>query len=203
MRLLGKKEMAEITPFDFIYTILLGGILEEALYEEKVSILHILFAIALWGALIYAVEILVQKFNVLKKPLKGEPSELVIAGQLNLKELSKNHIEMEQLRSMLRKKGIFSLKDVEYAVLETDGSISVLQTAESSGMKPEILNITPPPQPSIMMIDEGEIVDKGLKRLGRTKEWLMEELSKKNMHLQDIFYGEWTEQSGLYIKTYE
>lgn len=70
--------MSEITPFNFIYTILLGGILEEALYEEKVSILPILFAIALWAVLIYLVEVLVQKIYKLKKPLKGEPSELIV-----------------------------------------------------------------------------------------------------------------------------
>ncbi|PLT35817.1 DUF421 domain-containing protein [Bacillus sp. V5-8f] len=123
MRLLGKKEMSAITPFDLIYTMLLGGIVEESLFSKKISILHMLFGLAMWVSLSILLKFLSRS---LKKPLKGEPSELIVDGRLNHKELEKNHIEVEQLRAMLREKGIFSLKDVHYALLETSGSISVI-----------------------------------------------------------------------------
>lgn len=60
-RLLGKKTLSEITPFDLIYTLVLGGILEESIYDDNVSVFHVLFAIALWALLIYFIEEFVKK----------------------------------------------------------------------------------------------------------------------------------------------
>lgn len=193
VRLLGKKQMSELTPFDFIYTLVLGGSLEEGLYDEKISLPHILFALAIWGILIYIIEILVQKVEFLKKPIKGGPSELMADGELNHVELKKNHIEMEQLRSMLREKGIFSLKDVHYILLETNGAISVIENT------PDSFQV----MPSVMVIDEGKIDKTGVKLIGKTKEWVEGQLSKENLHIKDVFYGEWSKQNGLYIKTYD
>lgn len=61
IRLLGKKTLSEITPFDLIYTLVLGGILEEALYDDKIHVGHFLFAVILWGIMIYLIETVVQK----------------------------------------------------------------------------------------------------------------------------------------------
>ncbi|MFT8322083.1 MAG: DUF421 domain-containing protein [Bacillus sp. (in: firmicutes)] len=191
MRLLGKKEMSEVTPFDFIYTLILGGILEESLYDEKISILHILCAIAVWGLLIYIVEILVQKIDTVKKPLKGEPAELVENGKPNINELKKNHIEMEQLRSMLREKDIFSLKDANYVLLETNGMISAIKNPDTDS-----------PTPSIMVMDEGLMKEHGLKKIGKSKAWLQEQLMKRNVKAKEVFYAEWSEQHGFYLICY-
>ncbi|WP_445491679.1 DUF421 domain-containing protein [Niallia sp. 03133] len=191
MRLLGKKEMSEVTPFDFIYTLILGGILEESLYDEKISILHILCAITVWGILIYIVEMLVQKMDKMKKPLKGEPAELLANGKLNMDELKKNQIEMEQLRSMLRGKDIFSIKDANYVLLETNGMLSVIGSADSK------------PSPSFMVMDEGIMKEHGLKKIGKSKAWLQDQLIKRNVKAKDVFYAEWSEKNGLYFICYD
>ncbi|HWO97282.1 MAG TPA: DUF421 domain-containing protein [Bacillus sp. (in: firmicutes)] len=204
-RILGKKEMAQITPFDFIYALMLGGILEEGVYDDKVSILHILFALALWAILIYIIEVAVQKVDKLKRPLKGEPSPLIVKGQINLKEMKKNNMEMEQLRSMLREKGIFSLKEVECALLETSGTLSVLKNAKYSTITPDMLNVSPPQNsPSVLVVDEGKVREKTLNRYGKNKEWLLSHLKSEGYdNIKNIFYAEWTEQNGFYIKTYD
>nr|WP_225988842.1 YetF domain-containing protein [Peribacillus frigoritolerans] len=88
-RLLGKKEMSQVTPFDFIYALVLGGILEEGLYDEKVSIWQILFAICLWGISVYIIEICAQKSDRMKKLLKGHPSLIIRNGELDIKQMKK------------------------------------------------------------------------------------------------------------------
>ena len=193
LRLLGKKELSQATPFDFIYTLVLGGILEEAIYDDKVSVFHILFAVALWGALIYFIEILVERNDAIKKPLKGEPSTLIEKGSIKLDEMKKNHMEMEQLRGLLREQGIFAVSDVYYAILETSGTISVLRKKGKSG--------TEQPEPSVMLIDDGVIHEHGLRHAKKTSAWLKEQLQKQGMPSpEEIFYAEWCPGGGFYIQ---
>lgn len=60
-RLLGKKSMSDITPFDLIYTLVLGGLLEESIYDEKIRLIHFFLALTVWGVMIYSIETFVQK----------------------------------------------------------------------------------------------------------------------------------------------
>ena len=129
IRLLGKKELSQVTPFDFVYLLILGSFVEEGIYDEKVSALHIIYTIFLWGVLIYCIEKLTVKFEWFRKLLKGECSHLIIKGKVDLKALDKNKIEMEQLRILLRNQGYFSVAEVEHATLETNGALSVLPKA--------------------------------------------------------------------------
>ena len=194
LRLLGKKELSQATPFDFIYTLVLGGILEEAIYDEKVSVFHILFAVAVWGALIYFIEILVERNDAIKKPLKGEPSTLIEKGSIKLDEMKKNHMEMEQLRGLLREQGIFAVSDVYYAILETSGKISVLrkEAKRETGTQPE---------PSSMFVDDGVIHEHGLQSAGKTTAWLKEQLQSHGfLSIKEIFYAEWSPDRGFYIQ---
>lgn len=88
-RLLGKKEMSQVTPFDFIYALVLGGILEEGIYDKKVSIWQILFAIGVWGLSIYAIEVYSQKRDGMKNLIKGKPAIIIRNGKLDYRQMKK------------------------------------------------------------------------------------------------------------------
>ncbi|MCM3788910.1 DUF421 domain-containing protein [Domibacillus indicus] len=203
-RLLGKKEMSQVTPLDFVYALVLGGILEEGIYDEQVSIWQILFAVAVWGVSIYAIEVLGQKRDGVKELLKGKPSLIIRNGKLDHKQLKKNHLDLEQLRTMLRKQGVFTLREVRDLYLEPGGDISVKLHTKSDSVTPDILGLIPEDDaPSTLVIEEGEIKVKELQSIGKTKEWLLRELKKENYdRIKDIFYGEWSETNGFYIQTY-
>ncbi|MBF7140594.1 DUF421 domain-containing protein [Pediococcus pentosaceus] len=190
VRLLGKKAISEITPFDLIYTLVLGGILEESIYDDKVNIGHLLFALFLWATMIYIIERVVQKNEKINRWLKGEPSVLIRDGVLNLKEISGNHIEMEQLRTMLRQQQCFSLENAKHTVLENAGQISVLKKSEEDKVM------------SLMLVDQGRIQYRVLQTHELEKSWLMENLEKEGYTmLRDILYVEWSEEKGFYILT--
>lgn len=190
VRLLGKKAISEITPFDLIYTLVLGGILEESIYDDKVNIGHLLFALFLWATMIYIIERVVQKNEKINRWLKGEPSVLIRDGVLNLKEISGNHIEMEQLRTMLRQQQCFSLENAKHTVLENAGQISVLKKSEEDKVM------------SLMLVDQGHIQYRVLQTHELEKSWLMENLEKEGYTtLRDILYVEWSEEKGFYILT--
>ncbi len=190
VRLLGKKAISEITPFDLIYTLVLGGILEESIYDDKVNIGHLLFALFLWATMIYIIERVVQKNEKINRWLKGEPSVLIRDGVLNLKEISGNHIEMEQLRTMLRQQQCFSLENAKHTVLENAGQISVLKKSEEDKVM------------SLMLVNQGRIQYRVLQTHELEKSWLMENLEKEGYTmLRDILYVEWSEEKGFYILT--
>ena len=203
-RLLGKKSMAQLTPFDFIYSIVLGGILEESIYDNKVSPLHLWFAVAVWGILLFIIEILSQKYDKIRILLKGEASILVKDGALNVQELNKNHLEMEQLRIMLRQQGVFSLREVKDLYLEPGGTISLKKYAKSDMVTPEMLDLNPKDESlNFLFIDEGVINEGILNYVGKSKQWLYDELANEgHSNVEEILYAEWSEPEGFFIKTY-
>lgn len=203
-RLLGKKELSQLTPFDFVYSIVLGGIVEESIYDDMTSWRQVWFAAAVWGIMLFIIEKLSQHFDKVRILLKGESSILIQDGELNVEELKKNHLEMEQLRIMLRKQGVFSMREVRDLYLETGGSISVKKYAKEGNVTPGMLDLNPPDQGlNFLFIDEGKINEGILKYLGKTKEWLYDELQKEGYsNIKDIVYAEWSEKEGFFIKTY-
>lgn len=99
-RLIGKKAVSELTPFDLLYVLVLGGLLEGAIYDPLVSVMHMLFSISIWGLGVYVVEKLLVKTEVVSKALQGEPSVLIHEGKINKESLKRNHIDLEQLRAL-------------------------------------------------------------------------------------------------------
>jgi uncharacterized membrane protein YcaP (DUF421 family) len=118
----GKKEMSQVTPFDFIYALVLGGILEEGIYDEKVSIWQILFAICLWGISVYIIDICTQKSDRMKKLLKGHPSLIIRNGELDIKQMKKNHLEMNRFEPCCGNRGCSLSGKCEIYILSLAGT---------------------------------------------------------------------------------
>lgn len=203
-RLLGKKEMGQFTPFDFIYALILGALLEESLYDDKISVLQMLFGVGVWGILIYLIEVLAVKSGKIRKLMKGHPSVIIRDGKLDIKTMKKNHLEMEQLRSMMRQQGVFSLREVRDLYLEPGGNVSIKKHGRSDPPTAEMLDIDVEDDvPSLLLVDEGVIKKEILQFAGKTNEWLEAELQKEGYpHISNIFFAEWSATDGFYIQTY-
>lgn len=202
VRLLGKKELSQITPFDFVYILVLGGLLEESVYDDKVTVWQVLAAIAIWSLLIYSIEKIVQKFDKTRSAVKGEPTVIIHDGELDIKALKKNKLESEQLRTMLRQQGIFSINEVKYGILEPSGQLSVLEHERSAPVTAEMLSIQPKEVAlSYLVIDEGKIVGTTLEKIGKSETWLMSELAKLGYtEISKIYYAEWSKNDGFTIR---
>lgn len=202
VRLLGKKELSQITPFDFVYILVLGGLLEESIYDDKVTVWQVLAAITLWALLIYGFEKIVQKFDIARRTVKGEPTVIIHDGELDIKALKKNKLEPEQLRTMLRQQGIFSINKVKYGILEPSGQLSVLEHERFSPVTAEMLSIHPKKAVlSHLVIVEGEIVDTTLEKIEKDETWLRSELAKLGYNnISKIYYAEWSINDGFTIR---
>ena len=202
-KILGKMTLSQITPFDFIAALVLGELVGNAVYDKDAKIGTILIAIAIWGALIYIIEWTTQKFPGSRKLLEGEPSIIISNGRLNRKQMKKNRIDINQLQVLLRKENVFSVREVAHALLETDGTMSVIkkpeyETPTLSDMKLPQKSISLP----VTFIRDGEVDWENLKKAGFNEEWLLKKLDTHRIkNYKDVFYFEWRKEEGEFLET--
>lgn len=204
LRLLGKQNMSQLTPYDVVYLIVFGGVLDSTFYDDDIGLLPFIFSIVVWSISIYIIETLVSRYELLRFFFRGKPEHIVVDGKINVKLLEKNNIEMEQVRMLLRKSGIFSLEEVKDIYLEVDGSFSIIQYKDYQPITKKDLKIKEDEQsPNILLIDDGEIEYEALKYIRKTESWLKKELQKLGVfNLSDIFYCHWSKENGFYYKTH-
>ncbi|PLR78791.1 DUF421 domain-containing protein [Bacillus sp. V3-13] len=204
-KLLGKTQITQITTFDFISALVLGELVGNAFYDDKVGLKEILFAIAIWSILIFGTEILTQKKISVRGFLEGNPSIVVRKGQIDYNELRKNHLDINQLQHLLRKKDIFSIRECEYAILETDGSISVVK--KPSFQTPSVGDLNLPLSEihlPVTLISDGEVLYKNLQNINWDEKDLETELEKAGvLSPKNVLYAEWLKGEPLHVQTYK
>ncbi|WP_379150786.1 DUF421 domain-containing protein [Paenibacillus sp. sgz5001063] len=200
-RLLGKKEISALTPFDFISAVILGDLVGNTIYEPDKSVLLLLFALAVWTVLSILFEKITQRVRKLRKPLEGEPEILIRDGKLDLSRLRKNNLDFEQLRMMLRAKDTFSVNEVAYAIYETNGSLSILKKPEYEPAPRKDLNLAPQSvQLPRSLVEAGVVQRDTLASLGHDETWLrrkLQELGHPDLDL--VAYAEINEEGDLVI----
>ncbi|WP_079529442.1 DUF421 domain-containing protein [Halobacillus hunanensis] len=203
-KLLGKTQITQITPFDFISALVLGELVGNALYDGEVGLRQMAFMIVLWGILISVTELITQKFKGTRHLLEGSPSLVIHEGKIMKKQLKKNKLDINQLQHLLRSKDVFTIKDVQYAVLETDGSISVLKKSEHQTPTRKDLNLPlSTVSLSSIFISDGEVIWDNLKEAGFDKQWLQNELRNQSFSSVDqILMAEYTPGEQLFIMPY-
>ncbi|WP_188455582.1 DUF421 domain-containing protein [Virgibacillus oceani] len=203
VKVLGKKIINQITPFTFIGAIVLGELLGNALYDEKIGIGYIIYSMILWAILLLIVEILGQKFLKMRKLFEGKPSVLIRNGIINRNQLKKNKMNINQLQSLLRQSETFSIREVEYCYLEANGSISILKKSPKQKIQQEDMNL--PPQPvhvPVTLIRDGELLADELVEIGQNEEWLINQLSAQGVaDYRNVFIAEWLQGDGLFLQT--
>lgn len=199
-KILGKTQITQITPFDFISALILGELIGNALYDPEVGLVMILYAVTLWGTLIWSIDIITQKFRRSRAFLEGKPSLLIRRGQLQRKIMNENRIDLNQLMHLLREKGVFSIQEVEYAILESNGALSILKKHLYQTPNYQFFNATPKAVylPTAVILD-GEIVLENLKEIEIDENTLRKEVEKQGLTIEEVIYAEWHKEQGLYI----
>ncbi len=202
-KILGKTQISQLTAFDFIAAIVLGELVGNALFDKEAGILDIGFVVILWGVLLYIIEMITQKFKGSRFILEGKPSLIIHKGELIYEEMRKNKIDINEILHLLRMKDVFALQEVEYAILETNGELSVLKKAAYQTPNKRELNVAPTEvQIAMPLITDGEMIKDNLSEANITEEWLLDELTRQNYALKDVFYAEWLEGQKLFILPY-
>ncbi|MFP3124790.1 DUF421 domain-containing protein [Ectobacillus funiculus] len=204
-KLLGKMTITQITLFDFISALVLGDLVGNALYNEHIKIKEIIFTVFFWGFLVYIVQFITQKSFRLRTLLEGRPSIVIHEGKICYNELKKNRLDLSQLQHMLRAKDSFSVSEVEYAILETDGSLSILKKSDYAAPTKSDHNMpNQPPNLPVTLISDGRLIRENLQRSGMNETWLQQELDKQGIgKYSEVLLAEWKKKkSTLYVQKY-
>ncbi len=203
-RILGKKQMNQITYFDYITGITLGSIASEVALNTQLKVTDGLVAIAVWAGLAYLIAFVSLKSYKARNVLDGQPSIIIKKGKLQQETIQKTHLNMDDVTMLLREKDVFNITDVEYAILEPHGKLSVLKKPGKEGVTKDDMQVPPSPRqflPTDIIID-GKLIGQNMQELGLGKDWLEKELAKVGLnadHIKKIFYMAVLEDGTAYI----
>ncbi|MFZ3589284.1 DUF421 domain-containing protein [Bacillus sp. DJP31] len=203
-KILGKTQINQLTPFDFISALVLGELVGGAVHDKDLDYLHVIYVVAIWGFLIFITEFITQKFKNTRSLLEGRPAIVIHKGKINYKALKSNKLDLNQLLNLLRKKDVFSVREVEFAILESDGTASVLKKSYFDKPTRADLNLKEKPvYLPIAFVSDGEIIGNNLKEAGFNEEWLRSQLQVHGCNrVSDCLYAEWKEGESLHVIKY-
>ncbi|MGE5403773.1 MAG: YetF domain-containing protein [Candidatus Saccharibacteria bacterium] len=204
-RILGKKTVGQLTTFDYIIGITIGSIAANLSTMPAERVLPQWLGLGVWVGLALIFEWVGLKNRTLARVMDGEPTILVKNGKILEKNMAANRYKLSDLTEQLRLKGAFELKDIEYAILETDGEISVLKKTQVEPVTPQDMQIpTKYKGVPAEVIQEGKIIEQSLQRLKLSREWLMHEIEKQGIHnIGEIVYASLDTDGTLYIDRYD
>jgi uncharacterized membrane protein YcaP (DUF421 family) len=190
---MGKSTIIQMTPYDLVAIIIVGTIASEPLISTEYMPTLIALGILVGLHILFSYLTLNQIGN---RFFLGEPTMLIKNGEILEDNLEKSHLSMSQLLSILRSKGFPKIADVDYAILEPIGEVSIIPKVANTPVTVEHLNISIQDEGlPIAVIVDGRIQQRNLQLLGQTKDWLLEQLQENNLHEKDIMYAYVNEKS--------
>ena len=179
MRLMGKREIGQLQPFELAISIMIADLATIPMTEIGIPIFNGIIPIL--GLLLMHLIISIINLKSLKgrEIICGKPTILIYRGKIDEKALKKERFTINELQEKLRGNNIVNLGDVEYAILETSGEVTIIQKPEKRGTIPEDFNIKPDYEgiPYDLVID-GKIMNKNLKSIGKNYSWLKKQVEK-------------------------
>ena len=178
-RIMGKREIGQLGVIDLIVSILMAELVAISIENTGDSIMQTIIPLTLLGFLEILLAFISIKSRKFRSFFDGKPSLIICNGKVNYKEMVRQRYSMDDLLFSLRQKEIGSIFEIEYAFLEANGKLSLFKY-KPFGLKREY------PMPLIL---DGEINKGTLKEIKKDELWLKEELEKKNLQINDIFYA--------------
>lgn len=188
MRIMGKRQLGELQASDIIITMMLSEIATAPITNPKIPIHHALIPIALLIGIELLMSFLLIKSHKLKRLFYGSPTIIINRGKLVQKEMKKNRLEIDELISELRQKGYSDVSDVNYAILEENGKLSVFPFSDKSPATPADLNLSVTERgiAHVCVID-GKVILHNLTLAGWDEKKLKKELGKRKLSLTEVF----------------
>lgn len=180
-KIMGHKQMSQLDFFDYITGITIGSIAAE-LATELEEPLKPLLAMLVYGAAALLLTWVTGKFPRTRKFINGSPTIVMHNGKLYRENLKKAKLDLSEFMVMCRQEGYFDLNDIQTAVFEFNGRLTILPVSTKRPVNPEDLQLTPQPasiQTEVIM--DGQIMGENLQRLGLDEKWLQKQLNSQSL----------------------
>jgi uncharacterized membrane protein YcaP (DUF421 family) len=199
LRLMGKRQIGELQPSELVTTLLLSQIASQPILAQNVPIAYGVIPVCVVVCLEVILSFVMTRVPFLKRLFVGKPSILINKGKMDTKELMRVRVTVEELMSELRSHGVGDPADVYYAVMEENGSISVLLKAASETVRRKDIDIKADESGiSRLIISDGVVNTENLKKAGKDEKWLKKQLDQSKLCAKDVFMMTCSDTSGVY-----
>ena len=181
-KIMGHKQISQLDFFDYITGITIGSIAAE-LATELEKPWKPFVAMVIYGTVAVALSLLTSKLPRIRKYINGTPTIIMNGGKIYRKNLKKAKLDLSEFLMLCRQEGYFNLKDIQTAIFEYNGRLTVLPVSAKRPMNPLDMNIIPEVETiNTEVIMDGSVLDGNLKRLGLDKNWLKGELKQQGIN---------------------
>jgi uncharacterized membrane protein YcaP (DUF421 family) len=183
---MGKRQIGEMQPFELVIAIMISELASMPMQDTRIPLSHGIIPIITLLLLQAVITLAELKSELARNIFSGKPSIVIKNGKLDIKELKNNRFNLNDLLEELRLQGYYNIEDIEYAILETSGQMSIIPKTNLEPATKEDLKIkyTQDKLPITLILD-GKINTNNLKIIKKNKSWLMSELNKNNISSLD------------------
>jgi len=200
-RIMGKKQVSQLTYFNYITGITIGAVAASITIDRSIDMSDGFVSMVCWSLLTVLVSYINLKSPKARILLDGQPTIVIKNGKILEKTLAGLRLNMDDLSMLLREKNIFSTQEVDYAVLEPDGQLSVLKKVDQQSVTKKDLKVeaVKPLYVPTEIVADSQVITRNLEELNLSRNWLEKQLHQSGVSLQDVFYAEIQSDGTLYI----
>ncbi|WP_164985170.1 DUF421 domain-containing protein [Ammoniphilus sp. CFH 90114] len=181
-RLIGKQQLSQLTVFEYLVGITIGSIASAMSIELDIQSMNGIFGMAVWAVIPIAFAIIGLKSPIMRRYIQGEPRVLIRNGRIVDHNLRKERLDLDQLMMLLRQKNIFAVADVEFAIMEVNGQLSVMPKSNKRPLTASDMNLpVRSEQNSITFIKDGVVNSQALIEAGLDRTWLIGKLREQGI----------------------
>lgn len=198
---MGKREIGQLSAIDLVVAIVIAELAAIPLADLNIPLIRGILPIAILTLAQISLSLLCLKNNAFRRIIYGKPNILIANGKIQQKEMRKARYNMDDLLTQLRERNVFNIADVEFAVLETSGQLTVSLKSQKRPVSVGDLKIrTDYEGMPLTLIDDGEVNYEGLKDANLDIEWLKKELQKRNINsINQVFYASLSSNGDIYL----
>ena len=182
-KIIGKKQISQLSLFDYVIGISIGNFAAEATINPEIQFLNGILSILIYGLISYIVSYLTIKSIVLRRIFTGTPTILIQKGNILEKNLKKVKFDINDLLEECRSNGYFNIAEIEYAVMEAKGTLSILPKSENQPLTIKDMKLKSKKQGLVAnIIIDSKIMKNNLEHMNKNTKWLEKELKIKGYH---------------------
>lgn len=203
VRIMGKRQIGEMQPSELVVAIMISDLASVPMQAIDIPLLSGVIPVLTLLVAEVTVSFLSLKSRIARRILTGRPSIIIYRGHLNEQEMRRLRFNMNDLQEQLRSNGYFNIADVEVAVLETNGMLSIIPKTHARTVTVGDMALKNVPKEGLpyTIIADGRLNHSELERSGKTKEWLLKELKKQKIEaIREVFYCVYDDNSGIQLQ---
>jgi len=204
-KILGKQQISQLAFFDYVLGITIGSIAAELTIDLSSSAWPHWVGLLTWAVLGYLMEWITLKWRYAAKYIEGEPAIIIMNGKIMENVLRKMRFTVSDVMELLRNKDIFDLSQVDFAILESNGQLSVLRKPEYEPLTAKDMKISKKPSGiSTELIYDGILIEENLRQLNKDTKWLMKQLKAQGIKdISEVFLATLNPAGSFYVDKYE